>query len=185
MDDVELVRRAQAGDTGAFGELVERHEPRIHATLVKITGDADLALDLGQDAFIRAWEKLSTFRGDAAFSTWLYRIAVRLAYDEIGRRKRIDDIDLDHDVRDPAPGPAERAATEEAAEDVRRRVARLPDMQRAVVVMRAWDGLPYVEIAEILGTTTNSARVSFHHAITKLRQEIVHRTPTGQETPTE
>lgn len=189
MDDVELVRRAQAGDTDAFGELVERHEPRLHATLVKITEDADLALDLGQDAFVRAWDKLSTFRRDAAFSTWLYRIAVRLAYDELGRRKRSDDVDLDRDVRDPAPGPAERAASEEAAEDLRRRIARLPDMQRAIVVMRAWDGLPYAEIAEILGTTANSARVSFHHAITKLRQEIVHQTPakqpTGQETPTE
>lgn len=174
MDDTHLVRRAQGGDADAFDELVERHQPRIHATLVKMTGDADLALDLGQDAFIRAWQKLETFRRDAAFSTWLHRIAVRLAYDELDRRKRIDDGDVaDRGVPDPAPDPAERAVSAETAEVLRDRVAELPDMQRATVVLRAWDGLPYREIAEILGTTENSARVSFHHAITKLRRQLV------------
>lgn len=180
MDDAQLVRRAQGGDADAFGELVERHHPRIHATLVKMTGDTDLALDLGQDAFVRAWEKLSTFRRDASFSTWLYRIAVRLAYDELGRRKRFDDAEaIDQELPDPAPGPAERAVAGEIAEDLRGRVAGLPEMQRAIVVMRSWDGLSYAEIAEILDTTANSARVSFHHAITKLREQL------GQESRAE
>ncbi|MDX1661836.1 MAG: sigma-70 family RNA polymerase sigma factor, partial [Gemmatimonadota bacterium] len=147
MDDGELVRRAQDGDREAFGVLVQRNHERIVATLVKMTGDGDLALDLAQDAFIRAWERISTFERRSRFSTWLYRIAVRLAYDELDRRKRIaDDVEVDVGRADPGPGPDARAETTITAEALRGRIAELPDLQRAVVVLRAWDGLPYREI---------------------------------------
>lgn len=173
MDDGELVRRAQDGDREAFGLLVERHHERIVATLVKMTGDGDLSLDLAQDAFIRAWERISTFERRSRFSTWLYRIAVRLAYDEMDRRKRIaEDVEVDTGRADPSPGPDVRVEAEIAAEGLRRRIAELPDLQRAVVVLRAWDGLPYREIAQICQTTETSARVSFHHAIKRLRAGI-------------
>lgn len=170
MEDDELVRRAQDGDRGAFGTLVERHHERIVATLIKMTGDGDLALDLAQDAFVRAWERISTFERRSRFSTWLYRIAVRLAYDEMDRRQRFaEGVDVDASRPDPSPGPDARAEAEIAAEDLRERIEELPDLQRAVVVLRAWDGLPYREIAEICQTTETSARVSFHHAIKRLR----------------
>lgn len=173
MDDGDLVRRAQDGDRRAFGALVERHHERIVATLARMTGDADLALDLAQDAFVRAWERIGTFERRSRFTTWLHRIAVRLAYDAIDRGKRfVDDADGAAAEADPDPGPDERAEASIAAEDLRERVAGLPDLQRAVVVLRAWDGLPYREIAEICGTTETSARVSFHHAIRKLRADL-------------
>lgn len=173
MEDGDLVRRAQDGDRKAFGTLVERHHARIVATLVKMTGDADLALDLAQDAFVRAWQRLSTFERRSRFSTWLYRIAVRIAYDEIDRRKRFaEDVEPATSEPDPAPGPDERVEASIAADALRERIARLPDLQRAVVVLRAWDGLPYKEIAEICGTTETSARVSFHHAVRRLRADL-------------
>ncbi len=173
MDDDELVRRAQDGDREAFGALVERHHERIVATLVKMTGDGDLALDLAQDAFIRAWERISTFERRSRFSTWLYRIAVRLAYDEMDRRKRIaEGVEVDASRPDPAPGPDARLEAGIAARELRARIAALPDLQRAVVVLRSWEGLPYREIAGICGTTEASARVSFHHAIQRLRAEM-------------
>ncbi|HET6360682.1 MAG TPA: RNA polymerase sigma factor [Gemmatimonadota bacterium] len=173
MDDTKLVEMARDGDARAYGTLVERHQTRTYATLRKITGDHDLAMDLTQDAFVRAWQQLGTFEGRAAFSTWLYRIAVRLAYDALERERRLAPTGFeraaDLDVADPTPGPDRSAERRADAEFLERRIAELPELQRAVVVLRAYDELPYREIAEILGTTETSARVSYHHAITKLR----------------
>lgn len=169
MEDGELVRRAQGGDRRAFGRLVERHQERVLATLGKMTGDPDLALDLTQDAFVRAWQKIGDFERRSKFSTWLYRIAVRLAYDALDRRKRVVDVDLERGVADPDPGPDARVEAADTAGILRRKIEELPRLQRAVVTLRAWDDLPYREIAEILETTENSARVSFHYAIKRLR----------------
>lgn len=177
MEDGRLVRAAQAGDRRAFGRLVERHQRRVHATLVKMTGDHDLALDLAQDAFVRAWERIGTFERRSAFATWIHRIAVRLAYDELGRRKRTARLEVD--LADPAPAADERLSHAEIAADLERRIAGLPDLQRAVVVLRAHDGLPYREIAAVLGTTETSARVSFHHAVRRLREGLREEATTS------
>lgn len=178
MEDRELVERARGGDARAYGELVERHQARVFATLRKMTGDADLAMDLTQDAFIRGWEKLGTFRERSAFSTWLYRIAVRLAYDAIERAKRTTPAALDGELADPAPDPERRAVRRADAEVLERRIAELPDVQRAVVVLRTYDEMSYREIAEILGTSESSARVSYHYAITKLRNRYLEEAKT-------
>jgi RNA polymerase sigma-70 factor (ECF subfamily) len=169
LEDTRLVERAQGGDARAYGELVERHQARLYATLRKITGDSDLAMDLSQDAFVRGWERLGEFEQRSAFSTWLYRIAVRLAYDALERERRMTVADIQRDVADPAPAPDRRAERRSEAAVLERRIAELPDVQRAVVVLRTYDDLPYREIAAILGTTEGSARVSYHHAISKLR----------------
>ena len=169
MDDRELVLRAQDGDGEAYGRLVELHQPRVYATLAKITHDPELALDLTQEAFIRAWEELDGFERRSAFSTWLYKIAVRLAYDALRRESRRGESGSTDRLADPDPRPDEHAAAEGDAAVLRQWVRKLPEMQRAVVTLRAWNGLSYREIAEILGTTEGSARVSFHHAITRLR----------------
>ncbi|HUP18966.1 MAG TPA: sigma-70 family RNA polymerase sigma factor [Gemmatimonadota bacterium] len=177
MDDTDLVRQARGGDKAAFGILVERHQARIHATLARMTGDSDLAMDLSQDAFVRAWERLDRFEERSAFSTWLYRIAVRLAYDSLSRRRRTVDVEIDASLPDSGePAADERLVAEATAADLRRRIEALPDLQRAVVVMRAWDGLPYREIAEIMDTTETSARVSFHYAIRRLREGLTEAT---------
>ena len=173
MEDTELVERAQGRDARAYGELVERHQARVYATLRKMTGDSDLAMDLTQDAFIRGWEQFASFQGRSAFSTWLYRIAVRLAYDAIERERRRAptgfDRATDREIADPGPGPERHVERRADAELLERRIAELPDVQRAVVVLRTYDEMPYREIAEILGTSETSARVSYHYAITKLR----------------
>jgi RNA polymerase sigma-70 factor (ECF subfamily) len=173
LDDSKLVELARGGDARAYGTLVERHQARTYATLRKLTGDHDVAMDLTQDAFIRAWRQLGSFEGRSAFSTWLYRIAVRLAYDALERERRLAPSGFeraaDLDVTDAAPGPDRSVERRVDAELLERRIAELPELQRAVVVLRTYEELPYREIAEILGTTETSARVSYHHAITKLR----------------
>jgi RNA polymerase sigma-70 factor (ECF subfamily) len=173
LDDTQLVELSRNGDARAYGTLVERHQARTYATLRKITGDHDLAMDLTQDAFVRAWQQLGAFEGRSAFSTWLYRIAVRLAYDALEREGRLAPTGFeraaDLDVPDPAPAPDRGLEHRAEAELLEKRIAELPELQRAVVILRTYDELPYREIAEILGTTETSARVSYHHAITKLR----------------
>lgn len=178
MGEGELVKRAQSGDADAFGALVERHQPRIYATLVKMTGEKELALDLTQDAFIRAWRQVRSFEGRSAFSTWLYRIAVRLAYDAMNRDRRRIGVDIDGQIADPDPTPEERAEVSALETDLRARIDDLSPIQRAVVVMRIYDDLPYREIAEALETTENSARVSFHHAIRRLRETYLEEAKT-------
>jgi RNA polymerase sigma-70 factor (ECF subfamily) len=177
LDDSKLVELARAGDARAYGTLVERHQARTYATLRKLTGDHDLAMDLTQDAFVRAWQQLRAFEGRSAFSTWLYRIAVRLAYDAFERERRLAPAGLvgaaELDVADPAPGPDRSAERRTDAELLERRINELPKLQRAVVVLRTYGELPYREIAEMLGTTETSARVSYHHAITKLRDRYM------------
>lgn len=177
MGDDQLVKQAQAGDAQAFGQLVDRHQPRIFGTLAKMTGDRYLAMDLTQDAFIRAWEQLGTFERRSAFSTWLYRIAVRLAYDAMRSRRRRDHRELDDRIADPDLGPDRRAEVAALSEDLRQRIEALPEMQRAIVILRVYDDLPYREIADILKTTENSARVSFHHAVTRLRDGYMKEAP--------
>lgn len=179
MEDDQLVRLSQRGDKRAYGRLVERHQSRIYATLAKMTGDGELAMDLTQDAFVRAWEKLDGFRRRASFSTWLYRIAIRLAYDAMDRRKReAVGVDVDRELPDPGPSPERRAETAIAAEELRAEIEALPEMQRAVVVLRARDGLPYRKIARILETSESSARVSFHYAVKRLRANLEERAET-------
>lgn len=178
MGDHELVDQARGGDARAFDRLVERHQARVHATLARMTGDPDLALDLTQDAFIRAWEQLDGFEGRSAFSTWLYRIAVRLTYDALERGKRRSDEELDAALVDPAPGPADDVEAAERAALLQRRIAALPAQQRAVIVLRTWERLPYREIAAILETTETSARVSFHHGLTRLRETYLKEART-------
>jgi RNA polymerase sigma-70 factor (ECF subfamily) len=178
LEDTRLVERAQDGDARAYGELVERHQARVYATLRKITCDPDLAMDLTQDAFVRGWERLGEFERRSAFSTWLYRIAVRFAYDALERERRMTVADVQRDVPDPAPSPDRRAERRSEAEVLERRIAELPDVQRAVVVLRTYDDLPYREIAAILGTTEGSARVSYHHAIAKLRGRYLEEAKT-------
>ena len=178
MEDTELVERARGGDARAYGALVERHQARVYATLRKMTGDTDLAMDLTQDAFIRGWERLGEFQGRSAFSTWLYRIAVRLAYDSMERERRMPSGREDREIADPGPGPDQGVERRADTEVLERRIAELPDIQRAVVVLRTYHELPYREIAEILGTTETSARVSYHYALVKLRGRYLEEART-------
>lgn len=177
MGDEELVRQARDGNASAFGGLVERHQPKVYATLMRLTGDRDMALDLTQDAFLRAWERLASFEGRSAFSTWLYRIAVRLAFDALDGDRRRGDADLSL-LADAAPGPEAAFESARAAADLQRRVDALPRMQRAVVILRSYRELSYREIAEILETSENSARVTFHTAIRRLRAGYLKEAPT-------
>lgn len=180
-DDYSLVAACRSGNAEAFGILVKRYQDRLFPTILRLTGNADDALDLLQDTFFRAYQKLGKFRGRSSFYTWLYRIAVNLALSD--RRKRrtsghtshfdggrdLDPPD-DSDLAIPS-GALERAETH--AEVQAALNALLPD-HRAVVVMKEFDGFRYEEIAEILNIPVGTVRSRLHRARAELRHQLKH-----------
>ena len=166
----ELVRRAQAGDRAAFRQLYEEHVERIYALCLRLTGDPEEAMEGTQDAFVRAWEKLGTFRGEAAFSTWLHRLTVNVVL--AGRR---------------SAGRRERRAEAAAAEsgprvvaapraglgvDLERAIARLPPGARAVFVLYDVEGYRHQEIAELTGIAAGTSKAQLHRARRLLREAL-------------
>src|SRR2546421_7641997 len=151
MTDEALVRRFQAGDEAAFDELVERHRSRIYGLVCRLAGTGE-AEDLAQDVFVAAYRSLGSFRGDAAFGTWLYRIAIHTCSHHL-RRRRPPCLELDErqpdDRRDG--DPVARAMQGELQGVVRQAIYGLPYKLRVVIVLRDMHGLSYDEIAAVVG----------------------------------
>jgi RNA polymerase sigma-70 factor (ECF subfamily) len=164
-DDATLVARALAGAEDAFEALVERHQRRIYALALRVLRDHDQADDATQRTFVRAWERLRTFRAEASFATWLHHITMNECRDILraGRRHvSLDDVPDDRlatDAETPAPIGRRLAAL----------VADLPPRQRSVLALRVFGDLPFADIAEAEGITENAAKVNFHHAIRRLQ----------------
>ena len=178
-DDQSLIEACRAGQVEAFGILVRRYQDRLYPTLLRLTGCAEDAHDLLQDAFVRAFEKLGRFHGDSSFYTWIYRIAVNLALSDRRRRRpgrswptgpdgAALDPPSDPDQSDPAL-PLERAEREER---VQRALDALAPDHRAVVVLKDLDGLRYEQIAAILGVPVGTVRSRLHRARGELRERL-------------
>jgi RNA polymerase sigma-70 factor, ECF subfamily len=151
--DRDTVRRAQQGDHAAYGVLVRRYQDRIYRYLLRLTGSHDEALELTQDAFIKAWEALPGWRPEAQFHTWVFRIASNAAMDALRRRKVVDFVALDEDYDAPAetPGPEGQLATKQRLGALDAALGRLPLEQREMILLREVEGLSYEEISAALG----------------------------------
>lgn len=160
MTEQELVARARRGDEQAFAQLVRDNETRIYNLALRMTGDPEDAMDAAQEAFLNAWKGLKFFKGDSAFSTWLYRLASNACIDHLRRKKRRQDISAPLPAGEedgpPPDVPDERYRPDRELErrEMRRAVAdglaRLSDEHRQVLVMREINGLSYQEIAQTL-----------------------------------
>lgn len=157
VDERELVNRSCAGDLDAFEDLVRIHQDRIYNLAYRITGNHEDANDAAQDAFVRAYQALSGFRRDAAFSTWLYRIATNAALDLVRRRPAIPPVELPAD-QPSAADPAADVHRREVRRRVHAAVGHLPAEYRAVVVLRDLQGLAYEEIARVLHIPIGTVR---------------------------
>jgi RNA polymerase sigma-70 factor (ECF subfamily) len=159
LPDAELVARASGGDDRAFAELVKRHERRVYNLTYRLLGRQEDARDATQDTFLSCYRRLSTFRGDAAFTTWLHRIAVNASYDMLRRRKGA--ILGQDDLPEPPPEPdhSDRAA---AAVDVQRALSQVPLEYRAVLVLCDIQGLAYDDAAEILDVPLGTVKSRLH-----------------------
>lgn len=172
-DDSDLVRRAQRGDRQAFERLYRLHRNRIYAVVWRIAGnDPGLAEDLLQEAFVRAWQKLDSFRGDARFATWLHRLSVNVALSD--RRIRVRRLERETAL----DGEAERTATgakdvyEDRRMDLEQAIAKLPERARTVLVLFDIEGYSHAEIAEIAGMAVGSSKAQLHRARKLVREEL-------------
>jgi RNA polymerase sigma-70 factor (ECF subfamily) len=174
-DDLSLVAECRAGRTDAFGALVERYQDRLYPTALRLTGAVEDALDLLQETFLRAFQKLKGFHGDSSFYTWVYRIMVNLAL--TGRRRRLPrrmrtGIVEDAPDSSEASDPGSHLERLEREALVQRALDRLAADHRVVVVMKEYDGLRYEEIASALGVPVGTVRSRLHRARCELKEML-------------
>lgn len=172
----ELVAAARTGDGAAFEELVRRTSADTFTLARRLVSDDDDARDVVQEAYLRAYRSIGRFRGDAQFTTWLYRITANCASTHLGRRRRHrhDELDEEVDVPDTKPDHDPQVAADGAL--LRQRlevaIAELPPRLRAVVVLRDIYDLSHAEIAEQLGISESAAKVRLHRARRRLRVQV-------------
>ena len=160
---------AASGDATAFERLYRTHVNRVHS-LVRRMLDADVADDVTQDVFIRAWQKLSTFRGESAFGTWLHKLAVNVA---LGRRKTVGtERGRFINEEEPLEGLSSRRETPELSLDFEEALARLPEKARQVFVLHDVEGYRHEEIARMLGVVPGTSKSQLHHARMALRRHL-------------
>lgn len=166
--DKELVKRVQKGDKGAFDLLVLKYEHKIVNLVMRYVRDSELALDISQEAFIKAYRALPRFRGDSAFYTWLYRIAVNTAKNYLAAQRRRP-MDIELDLQDPeqyglhaklkeTDTPEAVALGLELQETLERAIEALPDDLRTAIILRELDGMSYEEIAQTMECPVGTVR---------------------------
>ena len=177
----ELVARAQASDRKAFDRLVDATYSMAYATAYRLTGDPDTACDATQDAYVRAYASLHTFRGNSTFTTWLYRIVVNVSLDALRRRARApepltmaadSEEGRDIDVADESADPQREVERRERRAAVARALQRVSDDHRTVLVLFDLNGLSYEEIAEILRVPLGTVKSRLNRARLALRDVI-------------
>lgn len=184
--DAIAVERTLAGDRDAFRVLVERHSPNVFRLAYRMTGNQHDAEEVVQEAFLRAYQKLSQFAARANFGTWVYRIAANYAIDRMRQRKSEDanrepaprasedgvEIDAMSFVPDSAPNPERLAQSEQLAEHMRRALQQLTPAERTAFVMRHWGGSGIEEIAEALKSSSSAAKNTIFRSVQKLRRAL-------------
>lgn len=166
--DQKLVERVQKGDKGAFDLLVLKYQHKIVNLIMRYVRDPELALDIAQEAFIKAYRALPRFRGDSAFYTWMYRIAVNTAKNHLAAQRRRP-MDVELDLQDPeqydlhaklreTDTPEGLALGNELKETVERAIAALPEDLRTAIVLRELEGMSYEEIAQTMDCPVGTVR---------------------------
>jgi RNA polymerase sigma-70 factor, ECF subfamily len=174
-----LIQLARSGDQEAYGALVSRHYAGVIQVVYRMCGERQVAEDAAQEAFMRAWLKLTTFQPEASFRNWLYRIALNAALDVLRRGKPQVAIDADDTIllADPALGPEAALIARERADRVQSAIRSLPEAARAVLVLREYSGLSYQEISEVLDIPTGTVMSRLNYAREKLRQILSGESP--------
>ena len=180
--DKQLVARVQKGDSRAFDMLVMKYQQRIMALISRYVHDADEVQDVAQEAFIKAYKALPRFRGDSAFYTWLYRIAVNTAKNHLVSRSRRppgSDVDLsDAEYLEGGAGlrelenPENRLFGEELKQVVEQAISGLPDDLRTVVTLREFDGLSYEDIADVMDCPVGTVRSRIFRARDAIDKQV-------------
>lgn len=178
LPDRELVARCQLGEADAFNELVSRHQDRVYAAVTRFCGNGEDAADVVQRAFINAYRKISEFKGDAAFSTWIYRIAFNqaISFRRENRRPAVSIHGKGEDglIAEPADerAPGESMESEETQKKVREALDRLDEQDRQIIILKDLQGQSYDEIAAILQVPKGTVRSRLHRARMELKEKL-------------
>lgn len=182
-DDSAIIDKCKQGDLSAFDKLVRRYEKQVYNFAYRMTGNYDDANDITADAFVKVYNAIDSFRGDANFSTWLFRIVTNLYLDERKRSKAHLNIPLDEyidleesrvtrQVEDPSPSPLEQLEASERFELLQRAILDLPDYQRVMILLYHTQGQSYEEIAQIVGLPIGTVKSRLNRARLALKGKL-------------
>lgn len=180
MPDEELVARSMGGDVDSFNQLVIRWERPIYALAYRVIGREEDARDVVQETFLRAFRSIGGFKGQAKFSSWIYRIALNLCRDWIRKKKRtpvmqapegVDVIEMAADVG-PTESIEDLVARKAMSEVVARAMAVLPDEQRTALILKEYQGLTFQEIADLLGCPLSTVKTRLYQGLLVVRREL-------------
>ena len=192
-DEKTLIEKSRRGDAAAFDKLVRGYERTIYNTAYRLSGSYDDASDISQEAFVRAWNNLKSFRGDSAFSTWMHRIVTNVFLDDRKKKRSrptrsldevmdLDESSVTRQFEDPSPSPQYLLEGEERQHFLQQAINQLSEAQRVMVVLYHVQGLSYEEIAEItqlpMGTVKsrlNRARLALRDLLGPLAELFVVR----------
>ena len=183
MPEKELIDKAARGSRDAFGELVRRYQQKALALSNRLCGNPEDGADAAQEAFFSAWRNLPSFRGDAGFSTWLYRLVSNASMDILRRRQRrdahagpsADDEENPFDAPDPAPAPQEIVERRELRRELQAALDALSPERREVLILREIHQLSYEEIAAALSLDLGTVKSRIHRARESLRKILTER----------
>jgi len=185
-NDTAVVEAIKAGNIDAYRQLVDRHKRKLYGVMMRLVGDPDVAEELAQETFVKAYTGISGFRGNSSFGTWLVQIGVHAARDHIRRTQRFRDrrvVSLEAyreehgDVSDPADtraasDPGSELEGKEAAELVQHALGQLPPEYREVLVLKHFENWPYERIAEETGDSVGTLKVRAHRARKLLKDRL-------------
>ncbi|MBL7136000.1 MAG: sigma-70 family RNA polymerase sigma factor [Candidatus Marinimicrobia bacterium] len=185
MTDEILIERFLSGDVSAFNTLVWRWEKQIYNFILRYLGDYELAKDVMQRTFIRAYKGLSKLKDKKRFSTWLFQIALNQCKDEFKKRKRrhvsINEVHRDENsctkelisiIADPKDGPENATQMDSVTSVLKRALQCIPEEQRVVIIMKEYHGLKFIEIAEILRVPLNTIKSRMYYGLNSLRKVL-------------
>ena len=187
--DEELVARSRSGDMDSFNQLILRWERPIYALAYRVIGQEEDARDVAQETFLRAFRALPGFKGQAKFSSWIYRIALNLCRDWIRRKKRTpvsqvpEDVDLSELAAEQGPVESveELVARRELSAVVEEAMALLPEEQRTAVILNEYHGMTFQEIADLQGCPLSTVKTRLYQGLSVLRKHLREKNPSLME----
>jgi RNA polymerase sigma-70 factor (ECF subfamily) len=178
-EDRLSIEACQRGEREAFDALVERYQRDVYRICYRYVNNHHDASDLAQDVFLKAYRAIGRFRGDSAFSTWLYRIAVNTCLNFRASRHRPSE-ELKDDVPDAGRRVDARMEDDELSQQVREAVSRLPEKQRATLILKVYNDMTHEEVAAILGSTVGTVKANLFHALGNLRKAMAATAPADR-----
>ena len=175
MDEL-LLRRAQGGDPEAFGQLMEPLEQLVWRVCWHYTGNREAAEDCGQEAMVRIWRSLESYRGECALESWVYRIAANCCMDWLRKKKRDRSVSVEplreqgFDPADDAPGTEEQVVQTDERRRLREAIRQLPDDQREALILTQLEKVPYEEAARALGVSEGTVKSRVNRAVIQLKK---------------